>query len=125
METTNDDRMCWTPIVTSFLCLLAVLTLPLWLGSCGGDEETDDDQSPAKCEAFVDLACSKFLECGAIPTADCRAAIETELDCGAVVKVAESYDRCMSDFRDMTCSVFVATDGDVPKACNDVFGVPL
>jgi hypothetical protein len=83
----------------------------------------------AKCETYVAVACGHSADC-AIGAgwqgprsefmADCISSIKTALDCGAVVAVSESYDRCIRDVSEQSCALVLDPDAPPPASCNAV-----
>jgi hypothetical protein len=100
------------------------LLFVLFLVSCEGDPGTD---APAKCRDFLDVMCNKLRECfnDGTTQAECLQAAGTAIDYGAAVAVSSSYDRCMSEFRQISCSVLLADpqSPSIPASCVDAIKV--
>jgi hypothetical protein len=83
----------------------AAISFSLFLGACGGGESAVE-----KCDDLVDTLCEKGVECVGGSKAECVQAAASQLACGRAVKVTASYDRCLDEIDEFSCSTLFPTD---------------
>jgi hypothetical protein len=116
MKQHEKNAILWV-IVLVAICLVSLVV------GCGGDKA--DPAAPEKCRTLIGVWCERIATCTGITVDDCRALFAQEIDCGDVGRVSESYDRCLSDLRRLSCQVLEATDGEGPKSCDEVLLVEV
>lgn len=101
--------------------LLGHLVIALTLASCGGDPDTQRAQS--QCETFIDVACSRILQCYQTTQAACTSQADSVLQCSRIIAVTSNYDRCVSDSATFSCASYMSNPGQLtlPPSCTGVF----
>lgn len=105
-----------------------LLVLSVCLLACSGDDdppacaarmEPDGGADPMElCEDLLSAICDREVECrDDAPThADCVDIQRDAIDCGGIMGVSESYDRCIDDIGGQTCGAWTA-DTRLPASC--------
>jgi len=121
----------------------AILAL-VFLG-CGGSDKTAsmmmgaqtpalpsqkaNPAAPGKCETLIATTCGRAADCVVAEDPsinrteafnECRSGARSALDCGAAVDVSTSFDRCIRELAETTCTALFADPPAMPKSCDGV-----
>lgn len=101
-------------------CVAKLKTLSCYNAPIGCDITDVADPKPAidDCNRFFREFCQKAIECGASATVDeCvdQSQANASVSCDEAIAVGPTYDKCMDDIGDMSC-----TASDMPDSCTDV-----
>ena len=125
------------------------LFLALVIAGCGGDgdktpammaaqtpapanmypSQAQQAAAAAKCETLIAVSCGRSADCAIGAgwqgprsewVAECTSGAKTNVDCGAVVAVSDSYDRCIRDTSEQSCTLVLDPSGPSPASCNGV-----
>src|SRR5262245_30382900 len=113
-------------ITKSVLLQKRAILVVLGVVACSSDG--DDESATEKCERLVGITCDRAVEC--VPSSgsgqDCIDSARVNLPCGKATDVAQSYDECISDLRQISCAALFPTSStaQVPANCEGVILFP-
>ncbi len=98
------------------LCLVGLV-------GCGSEKSPVE-----KCDDLVEVVCDRGVECAPElgTKSSCVQAIKQALPCGMAERVSNSYDRCMDQLEDNSCSALYPRDSEGDISLNlpaDCFAV--
>jgi len=101
--------------------VVLVATTAGW-AACGGDDAMEAQEG---CRELVTAICQRGVQCNRDTRAEaqtlCEQSIATQFDCGQAKKLADSFDRCVSEVRSFQCAVIWPSSGPMlPASCQKV-----
>ncbi|SRR6266511_1930378 len=86
----------------------------------------DPPAPPQGCQDFIDIWCNKNAECRppsdrARSVEDCEFTAKLEIDCSQTRALAPTYDSCLGDIEQSSCTAYVEGKGlPLPATCKGI-----
>lgn len=104
--------------------LCAIILLGMVMLACSSSGDGDGGGPVQQCEALLDLACDRTMECvpGGYPSkADCLTDVQSMVSCADAKSVGDGYPDCVSTMELRACAdLFPGGQLDLPAVCSGV-----